>query len=90
MQLPELHTLEVYEMPRNGSYVPDQPEYLFDPTFGSVEEELKNLVIPWNRFCTKLRKVQLHAGYVMTRGFEGAAWNMERVRRLPIKEELDF
>ncbi|KAI1785078.1 hypothetical protein LXA43DRAFT_929429 [Ganoderma leucocontextum] len=90
VKLPELHTLELYEMPRNGGYVPDQPKHLFDDSFESIEEELQNLVIPWNRYCPNLRKVQLHAGCAMTRGFEGGPWTLERVRRLPVKEDLDF
>ncbi len=90
MTLPELHTLELYEMPRNGGYLPDHPKHLFDDSFESIEEELRNLVIPWNRYCPKLRKVQLHAGYVMARGFEGGPWNLERIRRLAIKEDMDF
>ena len=90
MKLPELHTLELYEMPPHGIHIPDHPTHLFDDSFESIEEELQNLVIPWNRYCPKLRKVQLHAGYVMTRGFEGAEWKLERVRRLAIKEDLDF
>ena len=90
MKLPELHTLELYEVPRHGGHVPEHPTHLFDASFESIEEELQNLVIPWNRYCPKLRRVQLHAGYVMTRGFEGARWRLERVRRLAVKEDLDF
>ncbi|TBU28289.1 hypothetical protein BD311DRAFT_722769 [Dichomitus squalens] len=90
VKLRELHTLELYELPRNGSYVPEHPMHLFDDSFESVEEELRNLIIPWNRYCPNLRKVQLHAGYVMTRGFEGAAWCIERVHCLESKEGLDF
>ena len=82
--------MELYEMPQDGGYVPDHPTHIFDDSFESVEEELRNLVIPWNRYCPKLRKVQVHAGYVMTRKFEGAPWCLERVRRLESREDMDF
>ena len=88
--MPELHTLELYQLPVSGGFTPSHPKTFFDPSFESIEEELQNLVIPWNRYCPKLRRVQLHAGYVMTRGFEGARWGLERVRRLAVKEDLDF
>jgi hypothetical protein len=66
----------------------EHPPCLFDSSFESVDEELRNLVIPWNRYCKSLRQVQLHAGYVMQRGYEGGAWTMHRAHE--VHETSDF
>ena len=73
-------------MPSNGR--PEHPKFLYDNTYDSVEEELQNLVIPWNRYCKGLREVQLHAGYVMRREFEGDRWKMREVKAL--RDGCDF
>lgn len=85
-RLPHLHTAHIYAAPASGH--PEHPPFLFDDTYGSVEEELQNLVIPWNRYCTHLREVQLHAGYVMRREFEGDVWRMREVKE--VREGCDF
>ncbi len=86
----DLHTLELYTLPANGGFKPSYPTSLLDPSFDSLEEELQDILIPWNRHCPKLRKVQLLAGYVMTRGFEGAPWRISKVDRLDNVEDLVF
>lgn len=88
--LPELHTLELYAQPPLGAKRPEYPSVLFDPSFESIEDEMRNIVIPWNRYCPKLRTVQLHSGYVMKRGYEGGMWHLERVRRFEEVESLDY
>ena len=88
--LPELHTLELYAQPFPGAKRPECPRMLFDPSFDSLEEELRNIIIPWNRYCPKLRTVQLHAGCVMRRWYEGGAWHLEKVRRFNEVEDLDY
>lgn len=80
----------MYQLPSNGYFKPSYPKYLFDRTFDSLEDELRDIIIPWNRFCPKLRKVQLLAGYVMTRAFEGAVWKLEKIERLEPIEYLDY
>ncbi|EKM56263.1 uncharacterized protein PHACADRAFT_140891 [Phanerochaete carnosa HHB-10118-sp] len=85
-RLEHLHTAYIYAAPTNGK--PEHPKFLFDNTFETAEEEIQNLVIPWNRYCTKLREVQLHAGYVMRRGFEGDVWRLREVHEL--KEGCTF
>ena len=88
--MPELHTLELYQLPVSGGFTPSHPKTFFDPSFESIEEELQDILIPWNRHCPKLRKVQLLGGYVMTRGFEGAQWKLSIVNRLDNFEDLEF
>ena len=90
VNLPELHTLELYAQPSPRARRPDYPASLFDSSYESAEEELQNIIIPWNRYCPKLRTVQLHAGYVMRRAYEGGTWNLERVRKFDKVEELDY
>ncbi|KAH9930440.1 uncharacterized protein BXZ73DRAFT_47735 [Epithele typhae] len=90
VNFPDLHTLQLYHQPPIGTKRPDYPTSLYDESFDTIEEELRNIIIPWNRYCPNLRLVQLHAGYVMTRAFEGATWNLERVRRVEEIEELDY
>ncbi len=48
---------------------------------------MKDLVIPWNRFCKDLREVQLHAGWRLLRGFNGGRWRAEKVG---VVEDEDF
>ena len=79
-RLEHLQVAQIYAA--SSSTKPDHPAHLFDPTYESVEEELQNLVIPWNRFCRNLREVQLHAGYAMRRTFEGGLWRMEKVNEM--------
>ncbi|OCH85143.1 hypothetical protein OBBRIDRAFT_785252 [Obba rivulosa] len=88
--MPELHTVQIFPAPDNGSRKPAHPEHLFDPSFDSIEEELQNLVIPWNRFCPTLREVQLMAGWVMNRGFEGNAWKMSKVDEYDTLEDFRY
>ena len=85
-RLEHLHTAHIYAAATTPR--PDHPRYLFDSTFDSVEEELQNLVIPWNRYCKKLREVQLHAGYVMRRAYEGDRWQMREVKE--VRENCEF
>ena len=89
-QLPDLHTLEMYRLPKHGGFVPEYPGYLFDPSWGSVEEEMRDILMGWNRFCPKLRRVQLISGYVMTRAYEGGLWTLQRLRRLAQIEDLEY
>ena len=49
-RLPHLQSAHIYPMPAGAK--PDHPDFLFDNTYDSVEEELCNLVIPWNRYCS--------------------------------------
>ncbi|RPD64604.1 hypothetical protein L226DRAFT_565410 [Lentinus tigrinus ALCF2SS1-7] len=88
--LPDLHTLEMYRLPKHGGFIPAHPKHLFDPSWGSIEEELRDILIGWNRFCPKLRKVQLVSGYIMTRAFEGATWTLQKVHRLEQVEDLEY
>lgn len=90
VEMPELHTLEMYQLPPCGGFVPEHPPFLCDPSWGSIEEEMRDILIGWNRFCPKLRKVQLVSGYRMARGFEGGVWKLEKIRRLEQVEYLDF
>lgn len=53
---------------------------MFDPTYETIEEEMRDLVIPWNRYCRELREVQVDAGWRMVRGWEGGRWRVEKVR----------
>lgn len=85
-RLQHLQCAQIFAMPLGAR--PEHPAHLFDPTYDTVEEELRNLVIPWNRFCRNLREVQLHAGYAMCRAYDGGAWRMERVSQL--SEGCDF
>jgi hypothetical protein len=85
-RLEHLHTAHIYAMP--SAVKADHPAFLFDSTFDSVEEELQNLVIPWNRYCKKLREVQLHAGYVMRRKYEGDIWRLHEVNE--VSDGCDF
>ncbi|CDO77564.1 hypothetical protein BN946_scf184926.g1 [Trametes cinnabarina] len=89
-KMPNLHTLELYPQPRPGSLKPDYPAFLYDKSYDSIEEELRNLVIPYNRYCPKLRKVQVCAGYIMKRVCEGGPWEIERVRQYEEKDDLGF
>lgn len=64
--------------------------YLFDSTFESIEEEMKDLIIPWNRFCRNLRVVQLCRSWRMKRGFEGGIWKIEKVGKREYELPEDF
>ena len=57
------------------------PLCLFDDTFDTLEDELRELVIPWNRYCPRLREVQLMTGYRLLRGYAGGKWNLQRIGR---------
>ncbi|KAI0088936.1 hypothetical protein BDY19DRAFT_890217 [Irpex rosettiformis] len=85
-RLEHLHTVEIFDTPDDLTV--KHPSFLYDDTFDSIDEELRNLVIPWNRYCKSLRQVQLHAGYVMRRGYEGAPWSMHKAHE--IQETSDF
>ena len=86
-RLPHLHTVQVYETPQGqNNAVPTYPDYLFDRSFNSIEEEMRDLVLPWNRFCTNLKEVQLSAGWKMARMGSGK-WEVQRVRK---NEPEDF
>ncbi|KAI0327629.1 hypothetical protein GY45DRAFT_1373039 [Cubamyces sp. BRFM 1775] len=89
-KMPNLHTIELYPQPRAGSAKPDHPRFLYDASYESVEEELRNLVIPYNRYCPRLRKVQVCSGYIMARTCEGGPWEMERVRQYQEKDDLSY
>ncbi|KAK7685108.1 hypothetical protein QCA50_011947 [Cerrena zonata] len=67
----------------------DNP-YLFDPTFDSIEEEMRDMIIPWNRYCKSLRVVQLCRSWRMNRGFEGGVWKIEKVRESEYELPEDF
>ncbi|KIP01770.1 hypothetical protein PHLGIDRAFT_123068 [Phlebiopsis gigantea 11061_1 CR5-6] len=86
-RLKHLHTAHIFATPSNGGK-PDHPKFLYDNTYADVEEELQNLVIPWNRYCKSLREVQLHAGYAMRRAYEGDGWKMREVKE--VRENCDF
>ncbi|KAH9948066.1 hypothetical protein B0H21DRAFT_736027 [Amylocystis lapponica] len=81
-----LQTLHMYAAPVSVLH----PQFLFDPSYASIEEELRNLVIPWNRWCPALREVQIHAGYTMSRKFAGGAWQVTAVNKVPAIEEFEF
>ncbi|KAI0695030.1 hypothetical protein BC835DRAFT_986343 [Cytidiella melzeri] len=85
-RLQDLNTVEIFAIPFEGTV--DHPPFLFDSTFESIDEELRNLVIPWNRYCKSLRKVQLYSGYVLQRGYEGGTWDMHKLYE--ILESSDF
>ncbi|KAI0747218.1 hypothetical protein C8Q80DRAFT_1271995 [Daedaleopsis nitida] len=89
-QLPELHTLELFKLPSSGGFTPSYPRSLFDSSFPSLEAELQDLLIPWKKHCPSLRKVQLMAGYVMTRAYEDAPWKLSRVARIDDVEDLEY
>ncbi|PCH44636.1 hypothetical protein WOLCODRAFT_77723 [Wolfiporia cocos MD-104 SS10] len=81
-RLPNLQTLKLYRRPAEDGAKPEHPSCMFDESFDSIEEELRNLVIPWNRWCPALREVQLISGYTMLRGYSGGPWNLLRLKRL--------
>ena len=86
-RLPHLHTIQVYETPQGQVTVtPTHPSSLFDDTYGSIEEEMRDLVIPWNRFCGNLKEVQLCAGWKMARIGVRGGWEVQRVRRLETED----
>ncbi|KAI0363436.1 hypothetical protein BV20DRAFT_975709 [Pilatotrama ljubarskyi] len=89
-KLRELHTLELYAEAGRIGRKAEYPRALYDASFETIEEELVNLVIPWNRYCPKLRRVQLCAGYVVKRACEGGRWTVERIRCLEEKDDLRF
>ncbi|KAI0784057.1 hypothetical protein C8Q75DRAFT_810399 [Abortiporus biennis] len=80
-RLKHLRSIAIHEAPR-GIYA-THPSSLFDPTFQSIADELKEFAIPWNRYCPELREVQLHAGWKITRGYDGGQWNLEKVKFVP-------
>ncbi len=88
--MPDLHTLEMYRLPRDGKFKPEYRTHLFDPSWGSIEEEMRDIVVPWNKFGQKLRRVQLISGYALTRRFEGETWKLEKVAKLKRVEYLDY
>ncbi|KAH9848977.1 hypothetical protein C2E23DRAFT_841314 [Lenzites betulinus] len=88
--MPYLHTLELYAQPTSFSRKAEHPSALYDSSFGSIEEELLNMVIPYNRYSKTLRKVQFSTGYVVQRAFEGARWSVERLRRVEEKDDLSY
>ncbi|KAI0646693.1 hypothetical protein C8Q79DRAFT_1111178 [Trametes meyenii] len=89
-KLPHLHTLELYPHPGQKGPKPHYPAFLHDASFESLEEELCNIVIPYNRYCPELRRVQLCSGYVVTRTCAGGRWEVERIRRLPERDDLSY
>ncbi|KAI0674694.1 hypothetical protein C8Q78DRAFT_967203 [Trametes maxima] len=89
-KLPHLHTLELYPQPGQKGTKPHYPVFLHDASFESLEEELRNIVIPYNRYCPELRRVQLCSGYVMARTCTAGRWELERIRRLPEKDDLSY
>jgi len=89
-RLPNLRTFQLYTQPTADNPKPDHPPWLFDSSFTSIEEELRDLIIPWNRWCPALREVQLLSGYTMRRGYTGGDWNMLRIRRLDELEEFEY
>ena len=78
-RLPHLQTFQTYQV-QKGIYIENHPAYLFDPTYETIEDEMRDLVIPWNRYCRELREVQVDAGWRMVRGWEGGRWRVEKVR----------
>ena len=96
-RLPRLKTLHLYQRaplvgaPRTGGSGYDSEEEvehtlrhplcLFDDTFPTLEDELREIVIPWNRYCPALREVQLTAEYRLLRGYAGGKWNLQRIGR---------
>ncbi|EIW51570.1 uncharacterized protein TRAVEDRAFT_157088 [Trametes versicolor FP-101664 SS1] len=89
-RMSHLHTLQIYAQPELVGTKANHPAYLYDCSFESIEEELANLVIPYNRYCPTLRKVQFLTGYVVARTWDGAGWAVERLRRLEVKDDLSF
>ncbi|KAI9061556.1 hypothetical protein FKP32DRAFT_1594352 [Trametes sanguinea] len=89
-KMPHLHTLELYPQPRPGSLRPDHPTSLYDKSYESIEEELRNLVIPYNRYCPTLRKVQVCAGYIVKRACVDGPWEIERLRQYEEKDDLSY
>ncbi|KAJ2968974.1 hypothetical protein NUW54_g13072 [Trametes sanguinea] len=88
--MPHLHTLELYPQPRPGSLRPEHPTSLYDKSYESIEEELRNLVIPYNRYCPTLRKVQVCAGYIVKRACVDGPWEIERLRQYEEKDDLSY
>ncbi|OSD02569.1 hypothetical protein PYCCODRAFT_1410495 [Trametes coccinea BRFM310] len=89
-KMPHLHTLELYAQPRPGSLRPDHPPFLYDKSYESIEEELRNLVIPYSRYCPTLRRVQVCAGYIVKRACADGPWEIERVRQYEEKDDLSY
>ncbi|KAI0824946.1 hypothetical protein BC628DRAFT_1376632 [Trametes gibbosa] len=88
--MPHLHTLELYAQPMAFGRKAEYPRKLYDDSFGSIEEELLNMVIPYNRYSSALRKVQFTSGYVVQRAYEGTRWVVERMRRVEEKDDLSY
>lgn len=83
--LPKLRIFQTHRV-QKGIYT-EHPAYLFDDTYDTIQDEMRDLVIPWSRFCPSLREVQLHAGWRMVRGFNGGKWRVEKIR---LVEDEDF
>jgi len=92
-RLAHMRTLHLYTRPisstamRSVDYDSDDeverelrhPLCLFDDTFSSFEDELRELVIPWNRYCPALREVRLTTEFKLLRGYEGGRWSLQRI-----------
>ncbi|KAI0073230.1 hypothetical protein K474DRAFT_1649839 [Panus rudis PR-1116 ss-1] len=102
-RLPDLHTFQCYEAPHpsghSDPYMPDprpsdDPDhpYLFDNTWDSIESEMRDLLIPWNRFCKSLREVQLCRKWKMRRTYDGGRWDAVKVKGddFEIQETFDY
>ncbi|KAH8089888.1 hypothetical protein BXZ70DRAFT_495344 [Cristinia sonorae] len=87
--LPNLHTVQVYHTPQGSepsalSYPPSGS--LYDSTFESIGEEMRDLVIPWNRYCKNLKEVQLSAGWKLARVGVKGRWEVQRVRKMEVED----
>lgn len=89
-RFPNLHTFQIYKCPPRIEEEPKYPQHLFDPTYPTIQEELRNLVIPWNRYCPTLREVQLSVGYKAVRGAQDGAWFVEKIKLLEEREDFNY
>ena len=88
-RFPNLRIFQIYSV-HSLDQRPTHPEHLFDKTYSSIEEELRDLVIPWNRYCPTLREVQLTSGYKVIRGSEDGAWFVEKLECFQEREDFVY
>jgi len=77
-KLEHLHTFQLHSS-NNRPFEPRR--FLFDDTYDSIQQEMKELVIPWGRYSPGLREVQFSRDWRLRKGFNGVDWEIEKVGR---------
>lgn len=86
-KLPHLHTFQLHYS-NNRPFV--ARNYLFDETYDSIQQEMKELVIPWSRYCPGLKVAQFSREWRMRKGFAGVGWEVEKVGKDEMEEPESF